>query len=92
MQGEEAPENCCEALFSALTIVQRNKPISASLMTSVISTSHTVPADKFSMDKDGPTDQTIVLVMGLTGAGKSFFINKLTGQNVEEGHKLKSCR
>jgi predicted GTPase len=44
------------------------------------------------MDEDDPTDQNIVLVMGLTGAGKSFFINKLTGQNVEEGHKLKSCK
>jgi len=37
----------------------------------------------------------MILVMGLSGAGKSYFINRLTGMAVdvvEEGKKLKSCK
>jgi predicted GTPase len=40
-------------------------------------------------------DHDMVLVMGLSGAGKSYFINRLTGMAVdvvEEGKKLKSCK
>jgi len=33
----------------------------------------------------------MVLVMGLTGTGKSYFINKLTGASVAEGKSLRSC-
>jgi len=35
--------------------------------------------------------QNLVLVMGLTGAGKSYFVNKLSGKNLQEGHTLASC-
>ncbi|KAF2258544.1 hypothetical protein CC78DRAFT_426885, partial [Lojkania enalia] len=34
--------------------------------------------------------QSIVLVMGVTGAGKSYFINKLRPDSVIEGHGLRS--
>ena len=35
---------------------------------------------------------SLVLVMGVTGSGKSYFINKLAGKKVvDEGHDLKSC-
>lgn len=44
------------------------------------------------MDDSKGTDQTLILVMGLTGAGKTYFINKLTGQNLNEGHALRSCK
>lgn len=34
----------------------------------------------------------MILVMGVTGAGKSYFINHLAGKTVvEEGADLKSC-
>ncbi|PSN60871.1 P-loop containing nucleoside triphosphate hydrolase protein [Corynespora cassiicola Philippines] len=34
----------------------------------------------------------MILVMGVTGAGKSYFINQLAGQNVvQEGHTLSAC-
>jgi predicted GTPase len=36
--------------------------------------------------------QNLVLVMGLTGAGKSYFVNKLSGKNLQEGHTLASCK
>ncbi|KAH6639506.1 P-loop containing nucleoside triphosphate hydrolase protein, partial [Boeremia exigua] len=32
-----------------------------------------------------------ILVMGLTGAGKSTFISQITQQNIEIGHSLESC-
>jgi len=35
--------------------------------------------------------QNLVLVMGLTGAGKTYFINRLTGENLQVGQKLVSC-
>jgi predicted GTPase len=37
--------------------------------------------------------KNVVLIMGLTGAGKTYFINQLTGRNLEliEGHMLRSC-
>lgn len=35
--------------------------------------------------------EKIILVMGITGAGKSYLISKMTGQDVEVGHSLKSC-
>lgn len=40
------------------------------------------------------TDKTVlVAVMGITGAGKSFFINKMTGDSeVEVGDSLTSCK
>ena len=33
----------------------------------------------------------VIAVFGMTGTGKSTFISKLTGQNVEIGHGLQSC-
>jgi predicted GTPase len=36
--------------------------------------------------------QNLVLVMGLTGAGKSYFVNKLSGKNLQEGHTLASWK
>lgn len=44
------------------------------------------------MDDYERIDQNMVLVMGLTGAGKTYFINKLTGQKLNEGHELRSCK
>ena len=38
---------------------------------------------------DGPKDA--VLLMGLTGSGKSTFISLLAEEEVEIGHKLESC-
>lgn len=48
-------------------------------------------------------DLDMIIVLGLTGAGKSYFINRLTGvgedgdeegnkDSVKEGNKLASCR
>jgi len=35
---------------------------------------------------------SLILVMGVTGSGKSYFINKIAGKTVvDEGHDLKSC-
>ena len=34
--------------------------------------------------------QSIVLVMGVTGSGKSYFINQLEPNSVAEGHGLRS--
>jgi GTPase SAR1 family protein len=34
----------------------------------------------------------MILVMGLTGAGKTYFINKLTEGNLLEGKHLTSCK
>lgn len=33
----------------------------------------------------------IILVMGITGAGKSYLIREISGQDVKVGHDLKSC-
>ena len=36
---------------------------------------------------------SMILVMGVTGSGKSYFINKLAGDDVvETGGDLKSCK
>jgi predicted GTPase len=43
------------------------------------------------MSEDGQVNQNLVLVMGLTGAGKTYFINQLTGENLQVGQKLVSC-
>lgn len=47
--------------------------------------------------KDDQTEQwsrmkseSLILVMGVTGAGKSYFINKLKANSVAEGHDLTS--
>jgi ABC-type uncharacterized transport system ATPase component len=41
-------------------------------------------------EKESPS---MVVVMGVTGAGKSYFINKLAGKEVvKEGPDLESCR
>ena len=34
--------------------------------------------------------ENMILVMGVTGSGKSFFINKLKQNSVVEGHDLRS--
>ena len=35
---------------------------------------------------------SMIVVMGVTGAGKSYFVNQLAGRNVvEEGANLDSC-
>ena len=39
-----------------------------------------------------PKDHDMILVMGVTGAGKSYFINKLTEESVVEGNTLHSCQ
>ncbi|KEZ40817.1 hypothetical protein SAPIO_CDS8009 [Scedosporium apiospermum] len=49
---------------------------------------------KLGSSHDAPelTERSIlVAVMGMTGAGKTTFINKVTGANMEIGHGLKSC-
>lgn len=38
-----------------------------------------------------PTGAVVVMVMGITGVGKSTFISKLTGEDVGIGHDLASC-
>ena len=42
--------------------------------------------------KDQEDKLCMVVVMGVTGAGKSYFINKLAGRKVtEEGDSLHAC-
>jgi hypothetical protein len=36
--------------------------------------------------------QAVILVMGVTGAGKSSFINCLTGRDVKINHGMKPCK
>jgi hypothetical protein len=36
------------------------------------------------------TEYSMILVMGVTGSGKSFFVNKLAEQTVSEGPGLRS--
>lgn len=38
------------------------------------------------------TKASMILVLGETGAGKSFFIDKLAPGRVEIGHNLESCK
>ena len=41
---------------------------------------------------DGPNSIPMIVVMGVTGAGKSYFINSLVGKEVARtGHSLDSC-
>jgi hypothetical protein len=51
--------------------------------------------DKLIVSEDYPnesTDASMVLVLGETGAGKSYFVKKLTSNPlVEVGHNLTSC-
>lgn len=42
------------------------------------------------MDKPDFSDEGIILVLGVTGAGKSYFLNKLKSHCVREGHGLQS--
>lgn len=42
-------------------------------------------------DEELADPKDAILVMGLTGAGKTYFINQLTRKNLQEGHTLKSC-
>jgi predicted GTPase len=38
------------------------------------------------------TDHNMILVMGVTGSGKSYFINKLSGEGTTRiGNQLSSC-
>ena len=40
-----------------------------------------------------PTEACMVLILGETGAGKSYFIRKLTSNpDVKVGHSLESCK
>lgn len=46
------------------------------------------------MSRNKLDDLDMIIVLGLTGAGKSYFINRLTGMSVDsvkEGDKLASC-
>lgn len=42
------------------------------------------------MDDDELSREGVVLVMGVTGAGKSYFLNRLKSNCVQEGHSLRS--
>lgn len=43
--------------------------------------------------RDGVENLSMMIVMGVTGAGKSYFINQLAGKKVvEEGAQLDSCK
>lgn len=45
------------------------------------------------MASDAHQQLSMVVMMGVTGAGKSYFINTLGGKNiVEEGSDLNSCK
>ncbi|MCJ1435575.1 hypothetical protein MMC27_004949 [Xylographa pallens] len=49
-------------------------------------------ARKETKNSEGPSANDIVIaVFGLTGAGKSSFISKLTGKDLRIGHGLQSC-
>jgi predicted GTPase len=37
-------------------------------------------------------EQGMVLIMGVTGAGKSYFINRLKDGSVVEGSSMDSCK
>jgi ABC-type Mn2+/Zn2+ transport system ATPase subunit len=37
-------------------------------------------------------EDVYIAVMGVTGAGKSTFIKECTGQEIEIGHTLESCK
>lgn len=37
---------------------------------------------------DDDSSEGVILVMGVTGAGKSYFLNQLKEQSVKEGHTL----
>lgn len=41
-------------------------------------------------DFDDNTEYSMILVMGVTGSGKSYFINKLVEDSVTEGSGLRS--
>jgi putative ribosome biogenesis GTPase RsgA len=67
----------------------------------IFRTKKTRPTNKaeaaLTRSEDDETDQwtqmqseNLVLVMGVTGAGKSYFINKLKPNSVEEGHGIMS--
>lgn len=46
-----------------------------------------------SSDNSRASDANMILVMGVTGSGKSYFINQLAGrQAVVESDQLDSCR
>ena len=36
------------------------------------------------------SEYSMILVMGVTGSGKSYFVNKLQSGSVTEGHTLRS--
>lgn len=43
--------------------------------------------------KEHQAAPSMIVVMGVTGAGKSYFINQLAGQEVaQEGSDLDSCK
>lgn len=42
------------------------------------------------MKKNGFSNEGIILVLGVTGSGKSYFLNKLKSHSVQEGHGLQS--
>lgn len=42
-------------------------------------------------EEEAAEPKDAILVMGLTGAGKTYFINQLTRKNLPEGHNLRSC-
>lgn len=43
--------------------------------------------------KKNGEEESMIVVMGVTGAGKSYFINQLAGKEVvKEGPDLESCK
>jgi predicted GTPase len=48
---------------------------------------------KMMADTSKPSDANMILVMGVTGSGKSYLINQLAGRKVVvESDKLDSCK
>jgi signal recognition particle receptor subunit beta len=38
-----------------------------------------------------PNDEILIAIFGMTGTGKTTFIEKVSGQKLKIGHNLRSC-
>ena len=60
---------------------------------SKLSAKYSSTSRKDTKSSGGPSSNNIVIaVFGLTGTGKSSFISKLTGKDLQIGHGLQSCK